>query len=50
MHPSYEDRPGAPDRVFASLDDEEYERQVVAWCRALQSVGAAARTCCTCTT
>ena len=41
MHPSYEDRPGAPDRVFASLDDEEYERQVVSWCRALQSVGAA---------
>jgi glycosyltransferase involved in cell wall biosynthesis len=41
MHPSYEDRPGAPDRVFASLDDDEYERQVVSWCRALQSVGAA---------
>ena len=28
MHPSFEDRPGAPDRVFASLDDDEYERQV----------------------
>ncbi len=41
LHPSYEDRPGAPDRVFASLDDDEYERQVVSWCRALQSVGAA---------
>jgi glycosyltransferase involved in cell wall biosynthesis len=41
MHPSYEDREGAPDRVFASLDDEEYERQVTAWCRALQSVDAA---------
>jgi glycosyltransferase involved in cell wall biosynthesis len=41
MHPSYEDRPGAPDRVFASLDDDEYERQVTAWCRALQSVDAA---------
>jgi glycosyltransferase involved in cell wall biosynthesis len=41
MHPSYEDRPGAPDRVFASLDDDEYERQVAAWCRALQSVDAA---------
>jgi glycosyltransferase involved in cell wall biosynthesis len=41
MHPSYEDRPDAPDRVFASLDDDEYERQVVAWCRALQSVAAA---------
>jgi len=41
MHPSYEDRPGAPDRVFAELDDEACERQVVAWCGALQSVGAA---------
>jgi glycosyltransferase involved in cell wall biosynthesis len=41
MHPSYEDRPGAADRVFASLDDAEFERQVVAWCRALQSVDAA---------
>jgi glycosyltransferase involved in cell wall biosynthesis len=41
MHPSYEDRPGAADRIFASLDDDEYERQVVAWCRALQSVDAA---------
>ena len=41
MHPSYEDRPDAPDRVFASLDDDEYERQVAAWCRALQSAGAA---------
>jgi glycosyltransferase involved in cell wall biosynthesis len=41
MHPSYEDRAGAPDRVFASLDDSEYERQVTAWCRALQSVDAA---------
>jgi glycosyltransferase involved in cell wall biosynthesis len=41
MHPSYEDRPGAPDRIFAALDDEAYERQVTAWCRALQSVGAA---------
>src|SRR3954447_25058319 len=26
MHPSYEERPNAPDRVFASLDDPEYER------------------------
>jgi glycosyltransferase involved in cell wall biosynthesis len=41
MHPSYEDRAGAPDRVFASLDDAEFERQVTAWCRALQSVDAA---------
>src|SRR5215208_2648769 len=41
MHPSFEDRPGAPDRVFAALDDDEFERQVAAWCRALQSVDAA---------
>jgi glycosyltransferase involved in cell wall biosynthesis len=41
MHPSYEDRPGAPDRVFASLDDAAAEHQVLAWSRALQSVDAA---------
>jgi glycosyltransferase involved in cell wall biosynthesis len=41
MHPSFEDRPGAPDRVFASLDDAEYERQVVAWSRELEQAGAA---------
>jgi glycosyltransferase involved in cell wall biosynthesis len=41
MHPSYEDRPGASDAIFASLDDARYERQVVGWARALQSVGAA---------
>ena len=41
MHPSYEDRAGAPDRVFARLDDADAERQVAAWARALQSVGAA---------
>ena len=41
MHPSYEDRPDAPDRIFAALDDATYERQVTAWCRALQAVGAA---------
>jgi glycosyltransferase involved in cell wall biosynthesis len=40
MHPSYEDRPGAPDRVFAALDDEDAERQTVGWCRALQAAGA----------
>ena len=41
MHASYEDRPGAPDRVFATLDDEEYERQVRAWARELELAGAA---------
>ncbi len=42
LHPSYEDRPGAPDRVFAALDDVEYERQVDAWARALEAAGASA--------
>jgi glycosyltransferase involved in cell wall biosynthesis len=42
LHPSYEDRgPDAPDRVFASLSDEQAEHQVTAWARALQSAGAA---------
>jgi glycosyltransferase involved in cell wall biosynthesis len=41
MHPSYEDRPGAPDAVFAALDDAAYERQVAAWARALRDAGAA---------
>jgi glycosyltransferase involved in cell wall biosynthesis len=40
MHPSYEDRPGAPDRVFAALDDAAYERQVAAWARELERAGA----------
>jgi glycosyltransferase involved in cell wall biosynthesis len=31
MHPSFEQRPDAPDRVFASLDDLEFQRQVRAW-------------------
>ena len=41
IHPSYEDRPDAPDRVFAALDDDAYERQVTAWARALAAAGAA---------
>ncbi|HEX7298498.1 MAG TPA: glycosyltransferase, partial [Solirubrobacteraceae bacterium] len=41
LHPSYEDRPDAPDRVFAALDDDAYEEHVVAWCRALEDAGAA---------
>jgi glycosyltransferase involved in cell wall biosynthesis len=41
LHPSYEDRPGAPDRVFGLLDAEDAEHQVTAWTRALQSAGAA---------
>src|SRR4051812_7993674 len=41
LHPSYEDRADAPDRIFALLDDEDAERQVTSWARALQSAGAA---------
>jgi glycosyltransferase involved in cell wall biosynthesis len=41
MHPSFEARPGAPDRVFAALDDLDYERQVCAWARELERAGAA---------
>jgi glycosyltransferase involved in cell wall biosynthesis len=41
MHPSYEDRPDAPDRVFAALDDRAYEEHVAAWSRALEEAGAA---------
>jgi glycosyltransferase involved in cell wall biosynthesis len=41
IHPSFEDRPGAIDRVFAALDDEAYERQVAAWSRELAAAGAA---------
>jgi glycosyltransferase involved in cell wall biosynthesis len=39
--PSYEDRPGAPDRVFAAVDDDEYERLVDVWAEALDRAGAA---------
>jgi len=41
MHPSFEDRPGAPDPVFASVDDATYEAHVAAWCRALEDADAA---------
>src|SRR6478672_3597303 len=40
MHPSYEDRPGAPDPVFACVGDDEYEEHVEAWGRALRQAGA----------
>ena len=40
IHPSFEDRPDAPDAVFAKLDDDEFERQVVAWEYALRDAGA----------
>src|SRR3954447_11271786 len=41
MHPSYEDRPGAPDRVFGMLDEHAAERQIRAWSQALSAAGAA---------
>ena len=40
MHPSYEDRSGAPDRVFATVDDLELERHVRVWGSALRRAGA----------
>jgi glycosyltransferase involved in cell wall biosynthesis len=41
FQPSFEDRPGAPDRVLASVDDEAYERLVETWERVLEEAGAA---------
>ena len=41
FQPSFEDRPGAPDRVFAVVPDEPYERLVAAWEQALADAGAA---------
>ncbi len=41
FHPSFEDRPGAADRVFADLDDAAFEHQVAAWTRELAAAGAA---------
>jgi glycosyltransferase involved in cell wall biosynthesis len=40
FQPSYEDRPGAPDRVFAAVGDRPYERLVGVWERALVRAGA----------
>lgn len=41
MQGSYEDRPGAPDRCFARIDDDEHERHVEAWSGALRDADAA---------
>ena len=41
FQPSYEDRPGAPDRVFARVGDGAFERLVAAWEKALGQAGAA---------
>lgn len=40
MHPSYEDRPEAPDRCFALVDDAEYHAHVAAWERGLRAAEA----------
>lgn len=40
LHPSYEDRPGAPDRVFAAVDDVTFEHHVSVWSSALVEAGA----------
>ena len=39
IHPSFEDRPGVPDAVFASLDDSAYRRQVAVWQSLLERAG-----------
>ncbi|MDQ3647370.1 MAG: glycosyltransferase family 4 protein [Actinomycetota bacterium] len=39
--PSYEDREGAPDRVFAAVGDDDYERLVDTWSEHLARAGAA---------
>jgi glycosyltransferase involved in cell wall biosynthesis len=40
FQPSFEDRPGAPDKVFAAVSDDEYERVVSAWQGILDEAGA----------
>lgn len=35
IHGSYEDRPGAPDRILAGFDDDAFERQVETWSEAM---------------
>jgi glycosyltransferase involved in cell wall biosynthesis len=42
FQPSYEDRPGAPDRIFAGVPSDAYERLVATWERALDEAGAGA--------
>ena len=39
MHPSFEDRPAAPDRVFASINDHDYRHQVAVWRSLLERIG-----------
>src|SRR6478672_9708442 len=40
FQPSFEDRKGAPDRVFASVADETYEKLVSTWEEVLRDAGA----------
>jgi glycosyltransferase involved in cell wall biosynthesis len=40
LHPSYEDRPGAEDQVFAAVDDAAFEQHVSAWADALDRADA----------
>jgi glycosyltransferase involved in cell wall biosynthesis len=40
LQPSFEDRAGAPDRVFAALDNATYRLHVNAWTRELRAAGA----------
>ncbi len=39
MHPSYEDRPGAPDRIIAALDDDAARHLIDEWVRILGAPG-----------
>jgi glycosyltransferase involved in cell wall biosynthesis len=41
MHPSYEDRAGASDGVFAAIDDAGFARHVAAWSQAFEAADAA---------
>src|SRR5437763_13637147 len=36
LHPSYEARPGAPDRVFATVADSTHEHPVAFWAQVLR--------------
>jgi glycosyltransferase involved in cell wall biosynthesis len=40
FQPSFEDRAGAPDRVYAAVGDEDYERLVASWSEHLARSGA----------
>ena len=40
MHPSFEDREGAPDKLFAKVDDQTYEHLVESWEHQLREAGA----------